>query len=325
MAWDRRRRRMSESGPFAYVAQNAWLVTFVLLALAVLIIARAQDHLFEGAREAVNDASAPVLEVFAAPAGAFKQWSQGLSSLFDLYGENQRLREENARLLAAQSQVADLQRKLQRYEELLKVPAEASTTAVAARVIADATGPFVHTVLVNAGRSQGIAKGQAVADERGLLGRVVTAGNRSARVLLLTDLNSRIPVMIEGANLRAILVGDNTGQPVLEYLPPGSRITVGARVVTTPDGGVFPPGVPVGKIAPDTSTARVDLFTGEGRADFVRVLQYTAPVDVDDAAPEPMPGTTGEPATAKPSAAPATPQPQTPTTPTKPVATLQAG
>jgi rod shape-determining protein MreC len=324
---------MSESGPFAYVAQNAWLVTFVLLALGVLIVARAQDQLFEGAREAVNDASAPVLETLAAPASAFQQWSEGVWSLFDLYGENQRLREENARLLAAQSQLADMQRKVQRYEELLKVPAEAESTAVAARVIADATGPFVHTVLVSAGREQGIAKGQAVADERGLLGRVVTAGNRSARVLLLTDLNSRIPVMIEGANLRAILVGDNTGQPVLEYLPPGSRITVGARVVTTPDGGVFPPGVPVGKIAADTSTPRVDLFTGEGRADFVRVIQYTAPVDVDDAGPEPMPGTTIDPATTKPGAAPAQPAaPNAPattapttTTPTKPVATLQAG
>ena len=306
MAWDRRRRRASETGPWAFLSHNLSLAAFVVLALGVLIAARAQDGMFERAREAVNDAGAPVMETLTGPAVEFKRWGEGIGSLLRLYEENQRLREENERLLAAQSELAYLQRKVQRYEELLKAPAEADVTSVAARIIADAGGPFVHTVLINAGRAQGITKGQAVVDERGLLGRVVASGNHSARVLLLSDLNSRIPVMIEGANLKAILAGDNSGQPVLEYLPPGSRITAGARVVTTPDGGVFPPGVAVGKIAAGSQVPRVDLFTVEGRADFVRVLHYTAPVDVDDAAPEPMPGAP-DPAKGKAGAAPQAP------------------
>ena len=185
----------------------------------------------------------------------------------------------------------------------MKAPAEADVTSVAARIIADATGPFVHTVLINAGRAQGITKGQAVVDERGLLGRVIGSGNRSARVLLLTDLNSRVPVMIEGANLKAILAGDNSGRPTLDYLPPGTRITAGARVLTTPDGGVFPPGVAIGTISAGSQVPRVDLFTVEGRADFVRVLRYTAPVDVD----EPAPAGPVDPAKGKAGAAPATP------------------
>lgn len=307
MAWDRRRRRGSEAGPWAFVAHNLSLAVFVVLALGVLIVARAQDGMFERARETINDAGAPVMEVLTGPAVEFKRWSEGVGSLFTLYEENQRLREENERLLAAQSELAYLQRKVQRYEELLKAPAEADVTSVAARIIADAGGPFVHTVLINAGRAQGVTKGQAVVDERGLLGRVVAAGNRSARVLLLSDLNSRIPVMIEGANLKAILAGDNSGRPVLEYLPPGSRITAGARVVTTPDGGVFPPGVAVGKVASGSQVPRVELFTVEGRADFVRVLHYTAPVDVDDATPEPMPGSKADPAKGKAGATPLAP------------------
>ncbi len=304
MAWDRRRRRASEKGPWAFIAHNLSLAAFVVLALSVLVIARAQDTVFDDAREALNDAGAPIMEALAEPAVQFKRWSEGVGSLFTLYEENQKLREENLRLRTAQTELAELQRKVQRYEELLKTPEEAPVTSVAARVIADASGPFVHTVLLNAGRAQGISKGQAVVDERGLLGRVIASGNRSARVLLLTDLNSRIPVMIEGANLKAILAGDNSGRPVLEYLPPGSTITAGATVVTTPDGGVFPPGVPVGKIAVGSQVPRVELFTIEGRADFVRILQYTAPVDVDDAAPEPLPGAV-DPAKGKAGAAPA--------------------
>lgn len=295
MAWDRRRRRASETGPWGFVQHNLSLVALIVVALGILVYARAQGDVFESAREAFNDAEAPIMETLAVPAAEAKRWSNGIGSLFTLYAENQRLREENERLLAAQSELAYLQRKVQRYEELLKAPAEADVTSVAARVIADASGPFAHTVLVNAGRAQGVTKGQAVVDERGLLGRIIAAGERSARVLLLTDLNSRIPVMIEGDNLKAILVGDSSLRPMLEYLPPGSRLTAGARVVTTPDGGVFPPGVAVGRIAAGSNGLRVQLFTGEGRADFVRVLHYMAPVDVDQppASADPASGKAG--------------------------------
>jgi rod shape-determining protein MreC len=305
MAWDRRRRRGSDRGPLGLVANNFALVLCTVIALGVLVWARIQDSAFDDVRSSLNDATAPFMELLSGPSAEVRRWSEGVSSFFSVYSENQKLREEIEALRAAQRDLATLQRKVQRYEELLKIPADAAVTSVAARVIADASGPFVRTVLINGGTGQGITKGQAVVDERGLLGRVVNTGNHSSRVLLLTDLNSRIPVMVEGANLKAILVGDNTGQPVLEYLPPGSRITVGARVITTPDGGAFPPGVPVGVIAPGSRSPRVELFTNEGRADFVRILQYSAPVDVDEPGPEGTPTTPGAPAEKKPAAAPA--------------------
>lgn len=313
MAWDRRRRRGSDRGPLGFVANNLGLVLCTVVAFGVLVFARVQDSSFDGARGWLNDAAAPFMEILSGPAAEVRRWSEGVSSFFSVYSENQRLREEVETLRAAQRDLANLERKVLRYEELLKIPADAAVTSVAARVIADSSGPFVRTVLINAGAGQGIAKGQAVVDERGLLGRVVTAGNRSARVLLLTDLNSRIPVMVEGANLKAILVGDNTGRPVLEYLPPGAHITIGARVITTPDGGAFPPGVPIGTIAAGSRVPRVELFTTEGRADFVRILQYTAPVDVHELAPEtaPPPAAQHKPAASpSPPPAPAQPRPQ---------------
>lgn len=306
MAWDRKqRRKLSDAGNWAFVTSNLSFLFFIVLAIAIMIASRAQIGIFDSAREAVNDAAAPVYELAAQPAAMFKRWGQGLDSLLSVYEENQRLREENARLLAKQNELAELERKVARYEELLKAQTDAPVASVAARVIADASGPFVHTVLVNAGHDQGIAKGQAVVDELGLIGRVIASGNRSARILLLTDLNSRIPVMVEGANLKAILTGDNSVRPTLEYLPSGARIPAGARVVTTPDGGVFPPGIPVGVVASTSRSPRVDLFTGEGRADFVRILSYTAKVDVNAAVAEPLPGAITE----QPASAPNAPTP----------------
>jgi len=295
MAWDRKqRRKLSDAGNWAFVTSNLSFLFFIVLAIAIMVAGRAQIGIFESAREAVNDAATPIYELAAQPAAMVKRWGQGFGSMVDLYEENQRLREENARLMAKQNELVELERKVARYEELLKAQTDPSVGSVAARVIADASGPFVHTVLINAGHNQGIAKGQAVVDDLGLIGRVIASGNHSARILLLTDLNSRIPVMVEGVNLKAILTGDNSVHPSLEYLPSGARIPAGARVVTTPDGGVFPPGIPVGIVAGNSRTPRVNLFTGEGRADFVRILSYTAQVDVNGAAPEPLPGTMTE-------------------------------
>ncbi len=303
MAWNRKRRRPS-SGSWAFVAHNPTLVIFFSAALVLLIIGRGQDDLFDDARGAANDAGAVILDAVSVPVAIVKRWGEGLGSIMSTYDENQKLRHENAKLRAAQSELTELQRKVQRYEGLLKVPADAPITAVAARVIADTTGPFVRTVLVNAGRLQDVAKGQAVVDDRGLLGRVIATGNRSSRVLLVTDLNSRIPVMIEGANLKAILTGDNTERPTLEYLPSGSRIAAGARIVTTSDGAIFPPGIAIGTVAKGESSPRVTLFTNEGRADFVRILKYRAPIDVDEAPSGTEPADKGDgkatPASAEP-------------------------
>jgi rod shape-determining protein MreC len=222
-------------------------------------------------------------------AGHGKRWIDGVGTFFSVYEENQRLRDENAKLRLAQSEVGELQRKVERYEQLLKVPTEAPVSGVAGRVIADMSGPFLRTILVNAGSDQGVLKGQAVVDDRGLLGRIVGTGRKSSRVLLLSDLNSRIPVIVEGANLKAILAGDNSDRPTLEYLPPGSRLVAGARVLTTADGGALPPGIVVGVVVKGQTAPRVELFTSERRADFVRVLQYQAPVDVDAEPEAPAP------------------------------------
>ncbi len=317
MAWDRKqRRKLSDAGNWAFVTSNLSFLFFIVLAIAIMIASRAQIGIFDSAREAVSDATAPLYEIAAQPAAMVKRWGQGFGSLLELYEENQRLREENAKLLAKQNELVELERKVARYEELLRAQTDAPVSSVAARVIADASGPFVHTVLINAGHDQGIAKGQAAVDELGLIGRVIASGNRSARILLLTDLNSRIPVMVEGVNLKAILTGDNSLHPSLEYLPSGARIPAGARVVTTPDGGVFPPGIPVGLVAGTSRVPRVNLFTGEGHADFVRILSFTAKLDVNAAVAEPLPGAmTEQPKTDVAPATPGTPAPATPTAP----------
>jgi len=315
MAWNSRRKR--SSGLWAFVVENRLLALLCLAAIILLFLSRGQGELTQLVRGVGDDLAASAMELVAGPAAEANRWIEGAGTFLSVYEENQRLRDENARLRMAQGELGELQRKVRRYEELLKVPMEAPVAGVAGRVIADMSGPFVRSVLVSVGRDQGVAHGQAVVDDRGMLGRIIGTGRRSSRALLLTDLSSRIPVIIEGANLKAILAGDNSDQPTLEYLPPGSRLTAGARVLTTADGGVLPPGIVVGTVVRGTSSPRVSLYTSERRADFVRVLKYVAPVDVDA---DPAPPAAGAPDTpAAPSPASNGPGTVAPVTPVMPV------
>src|SRR4029453_1678845 len=97
-------------------------------------------------------------------------------------------------------------------------------TALPGRIVADAGGPFVHTVLVDAGTEDGAARGMAAVNERGMIGRVIEVGRHSARVLLLTDFNSRIPVLVEPSRDQAILAGNNTRRLTLVFLPLNPRL-----------------------------------------------------------------------------------------------------
>ena len=150
-----------------------------------------------------------------------------------------------------------------------------SASFVTARVVADNGGAFVRSVLVAAGSQDGVRKGDAAVTGEGLVGRVAEVGNRSARILLLTDINSRIPVVIERSRDQGILAGDNSDNPRLLYLSHGSQLLAGDRVVTSAAGGALPPGLPIGIVkSVDNGDAAVELFVDWDHVEYLRLLDY---------------------------------------------------
>ena len=146
---------------------------------------------------------------------------------------------------------------------------------VTARVIANSGGAYVRTVMINAGTDGGLARGQAAITGDGLVGRLTEVGSRAARVLLITDLNSRIPVRIEGSRTSAVLAGDNSERPRLLYIPAPDGVKIGDRVVTSGEGGVFPPDLPVGVVsATGGSGPRVEPYVELSQLSYVMVVDY---------------------------------------------------
>lgn len=301
--------------PIREISNRVSLVFMLTLAAALLLLGRAETYVFDRARQVVTDMAAPLLEIASRPVAAARRVVERTDEYAYVFDENERLRAENARLLAWKEVALKLEAKVARYEALLNVQVDPGIKYVSGRAVSDNGGPFVDTVIVNVGRDQGIKSGDAVIDTDGLVGRVVATGDKAARVLLLTDLNSRIPVVIEPAHYKAVLSGDNTDWPKLDYLAVTSSVSPGDRVVTSGDDKLIPPGVPVGLVI-QTSDGflRVQTFADRNRLDFVRILQYDFPSTV--ARQDPPSLFSGPPV--PPKAAPPTPTLPTPAGTVKP-------
>lgn len=254
---------------------------FVLLAAAgvgLLILGKADSLFVERLRLSIVDTAAPVLDALSRPVATATALVEEARGLVALHGENARLREDNERLRHWEVVARKLEQENVAYRDLLNVVAEPRPAFVTARVIADSGGAFVRTVLLTAGARDGVRNGQAVVSGEGMVGRVVETGERSARVLLITDLNSRIPVVVESTRAPAILAGDNSDRQRLLFLPVNARVAVGARVVTSGQGGVLPPGLPVGIVASlDDGVVSVQPFVDWHMLEYVQVLDYVLP------------------------------------------------
>jgi rod shape-determining protein MreC len=262
------------------------IVGLIGVCVGFLVLAKADVQLIGYLAGRTDDLAVPVLRVVNAPIVAARNIADRMGRLLALHEENERLREENRRLLAWQAEATRLAVQNRALRETLRVPeVEAAPLWTAARLLGDSGGPFVQTRLLDAGRDRGIENGMPVVTERGMVGRIVQVGARSARVMLLTDFNSRVPVLVESSRDRAILQGDNGPLPTLKFLPLNPRVALGDRVLTSGDGGLLPPGLLVGEISRvEDDKVFVAPMVDWARLDWVAVLRYTGlPRPEDDA------------------------------------------
>lgn len=284
--------------PIKSLAQRFAYMGLIIGAFGLMLLGKVDTILVERMRAHVTDAFAPILDGLSRPAVVVSEWVAAVEEIYRIRAENARLRDEVTALQVWQTNARQLEAENRGLRELMNFAPGPEISFVTSRVIADTGGAFVHSVLSNAGDVDGVRKGQVVVTGDGLVGRVQGVGRNSSRILLITDLNSRIPVLIEPDRTRAILAGDNSERPRLIHLPPGATVATGDRVVTSGHGGVFPPGVPIGVVSTVSDGGiGVQPYVDRNKLEYVRVLDYglsgtlaqpettTAPVR-----PKPRPG-----------------------------------
>jgi rod shape-determining protein MreC len=257
------------------LAQRFAFGMLVVAAFAVMVIGKADTIIIERVRSAVVDITAPILNVVSRPVQSVNDVMAEVEDVLAMREELARLREENARLMSWQSVAQRLEAENKALRSFFAFSSGPQATFITARVVGDAGSAFVRSMLLNAGARDGVKNGQAVMTADGLAGRITEVGETSARVLLITDINSRIPVLVERTRDRAVLAGDNSRQPRLTLMSPGMSVEAGDRIVTSGHGGTYPAGLPVGVVASVGEKAvRIEPLVDWTRLEFVRVVDF---------------------------------------------------
>jgi rod shape-determining protein MreC len=247
----------------------------VLVLFALFILWRIDSPRAERFRAALVDSVVPRMDWALVPVTKAADLVDGMQSYARLKEQNQDLRRELQQMKAWREAALQLEQENAKLLDLNKVRLDPALTVVTGVVLADSGSPFRQSVLLNVGAARdGIRDGWAVTDGLGLVGRISGVGQRSSRVLLLTDSASRVPVTIQPSGQDAMLTGDNSPLPVLDFIDAPEEVRPGDRVISSGDGGVFPAGLLVGSVVlARDGRLRLRLSADYERLEFLRVLR----------------------------------------------------
>lgn len=258
-----------------YMAPKLAVLFLATFGMTVMVLSRTNNSFVTTLRGAMTDVLVPVLSVIAKPVDVVHSAGVWLDDTTALRSQNEALKGQVQGLAQWEGIANQLQAENDALRQLIHVVPGGKSTYVAAKIVGESGGPYMRAALLDGGARDGIARDQAVIGVDGLVGRVVEANPASARVLLLTDINSRVPIIGEISRERSIAAGNNSRELSLDYVESGSKMQIGERLLTSGDGGLFPPGIPVGIIsAINGNSVTVKPLADWTRTEYVSVVAY---------------------------------------------------
>lgn len=275
----------SSSNDFARPLRRILLSVLVLILFGTFLLWRIDSPRVERFRAQITDRIVPNLDWAMAPVTGTVNLLRDFQSYQRLSDQNGELRSELRQMQAWKEAALQLEQENARLLDLNNVRLDPRLTYITGVVLADSGSPFRQSVLLNVGARDGLIDGWAAMDGIGLVGRISGVAQNTARVILLTDASSRIPATIQPSGQRAIIAGDNSSAPPVDFLENPDLVRPGDRVISSGDGGVFPAGLLIGQVAEDPGgRLRVRLAADYERLEFLRVLRHNGSEQVSDQA-----------------------------------------
>lgn len=259
---------------FTTPVRRVLIAVLVIVLLALFLFWRIDSPRAERMRAVFVDRFVPSFDWAMVPVTHAARMFANFQSYSRLYEQNQELRRELQRMSSWKEAAVQLEQENAKLKAQNNVRLDPALTSVSGVVMTDSGTAFRQSVLLNVGSRDGVLDGWATMDGLGLVGRISGVGQTTARVMLLTDPSSRLPVTIKPSGQHALLAGDNTALPALDFVESPDDVRPGDRVISSGDGGVFPAGLPVGQVVQATDgVLRVRLAADYGRLEFLRVLR----------------------------------------------------
>lgn len=251
--------------------QRFSLFALIIIAAFLLFLEKLETKPLNYFRSFLKDVIYRGSEIISYPAKGFDQSINSINKHFNLYANYEFLKKENDLLKSKVYENDFLNLENDQLRVLIDEQVKRESNLLSSRVMLDKKSPYLHSFIINSGLNKGIKNGMAVLDGQNFIGRIVDVNFFSARVLLISDFNSKIPVIIEPSGSHAILNGHGTKNPSLEFLPENHKIKTGNKVYTSGKEGIFSPGIPIGETFLEKNQVEVFLFSDLDQVTFVNV------------------------------------------------------
>jgi len=264
------------SRPVKVLIKKFSLALLFIIAIFGIFISKSDNPYSYKLRTSVLDFASPAIGAMSKPINFVSNMSESFASYLFVHSKNESLVQENTMLKNKLVNLSGVAYENESLKKLLNYMEQIEYSYISAKVVGNTSGPFYSSIIINVGNNYNVRKGQAVVNEAGLVGRVTEVGEKSSRVMLLTDINSNIPVISNRSRERSIMSGNNDNVPRLLYLPNESKSVEGEVVLTSGDGELYPYGLNVGVIKVNSNGVRyVQPFAKWHKLEHLSVIDYS--------------------------------------------------
>ena len=247
------------------------MLALVILSIILIFVETIESKPLNYVRSFIKDTIYRGSLIVSVPGRSLNNFSGYVEEHVNLYSNYSQLKKENEKLKNDISKSDFLELENTQLRKLIDEQVASSSNFVSARVMIDKQSPYLNSFIINIGSNKNLKNGMAVLDGENFIGRIVDVNFFSSRVLLISDLNSKIPVLIEPSASHAILSGHGSNEPTLEYLPEEHVIKDGDKVYTSGKEGIFSPGIPIGEVKIEKNLLRVLLFSDLNQITFINI------------------------------------------------------
>lgn len=251
--------------------QKFSLFALIVVSIIFLSLEKIETKPLRYFRALVKDVIYRGAMVVSAPSKSINNFSDSITQHMHLYDDYSKLKKENNDLKNKISEKNFLELENNQLRKLIEEQVSSTANFTSARVMLDKQSPYLNSFIINVGSNRNIKNGMAAMDGTNFIGRIVDVNFFSSRVLLISDLNSKIPVMTEPSANHAILSGHGDSKPTLEYLPKNHNIQDGDKVYTSGKEGIFSPGIPIGEVKIEDDITKVLLFSDLSQITFINI------------------------------------------------------
>ena len=254
-------------------------VTFLLLSLVLIILTMTGNPVISYVKNGAVIVFEPIVHALSQPIYWLKEGGDFIKDWGKTYDENVRLKKENEYLLKWRSLALQLYAEQKELKKHLNYVPPKTTTHLMAEIVLDEGGAFSRSFIVSAGKNQGVEKGMLAFSPKGLFARVVDVMSDYSRVITLSDYTSRVPVWVGENKVPALLIGDNTARPYLQFFRENDSVQSGDVVMTSGYVGVYPSGLIIGTVdeVQEDEVRVLPFENGEGLF-FVKLVDFSLDV-----------------------------------------------